>query len=275
MVTIGITTYNRLETVKKMVASLYHSDLSVPHHIRVYDDCSTEYTVEDLKAIFPTAVSVTRNETNIRADRNMWRIYHDFLSSDDEYFFNVDSDLLFHARWLVSAVALIKNTGGILSVFNAAETHPVKAVVDDILCTKEHLGAAGTMFTRKRIAEIMAAFPTESTHLDWKWSAYFVEHAVPIYCTNKSLVQHIGYGGQHGQSFCFDIGKGFEIDSLLNGQAMNDMFEAYMSNFYNNIFDSILTNIRSRKGLGIQFILKCLKAWIMRDKKNIWKGTKK
>jgi hypothetical protein len=216
-----------------------------------------------------------RNETNIRADRNMWRMYHDFFSSDDEYFFNADSDLLFHNRWLVHALEAIKNTEGILSIFNCPETHPAKTVINDTLCTKEHIGAAGTLFTRKRVEAIMAAFPEESAHFDWKWSAYFAEQGVPIYCTNKSLVQHIGYGGQHGESFCFDIGKDFEIDSLLNGQVMNDMFEAYMSNFYDNIFDSILTNIRSRKGLGIRFILKCFKAWILRDKKNIWRGATK
>jgi glycosyltransferase involved in cell wall biosynthesis len=267
-VTIGITTYNRLDTVKKMAASLYRSDLSVPHHIRVYDDCSTEYTIEDLKAIFPTAVSVTRNETNVRADRNIWRMYHNFISqTDDEYFFNADSDLLFHTQWLIKALELIKNTDGILSIFNCPETHPAKTVIDSAFCTKEHIGSAGTLFTRKRMEEIIRAFPEETTGFDWKWCAFFAEHAVPIYCTNKSLVQHTGYDGQNTKSFYFDVGKYFEINSLDNGQVINDLLESYTSNIHKKRESGlVLENIQHRRGLGSRFILQCIKAWITRDK---------
>jgi glycosyltransferase involved in cell wall biosynthesis len=230
MVTIGITTHNRLDTVKKMAASLYQSDISSPHHIRVYDGGSTEYTAKDLQAIFPTAVSVTRNDTNIRADKNIWRMYNDFLSqSEDEYFFNADSDLLFHTQWLIKALEAIQKTEGILSVFNGVK-HPAKTIIDEVFCTKKHIGSAGTLFTRKRMEEILRAFPGKPTEFERKWCAFFVEQGVPIYCTNKSLVQHIGYGGQNAQNFSFDVGKGFEIDSLYNAQVINDRLESCIAN---------------------------------------------
>ncbi|MDR3312088.1 MAG: glycosyltransferase family 2 protein [Spirochaetaceae bacterium] len=227
MVTIGITTHNGLDTVKKMAASLYQSELSAPHHIRVYDAGSTEYTAKDLQAIFPTAASVTRNVTNARAGQNVWRMYRDFISqSDDEYFFNADSDLLFHTGWLVKALELIQKTDGILSVFNCPAKYPTKTIIDEVFCTKEHVSAAGTLFARKRMEEILCAFPEETSEFDRKWCAFFVEQGVSMYCTNKSLVQHIGYGGQNARNFSFDVGKGFEIDSLYNAQVINDRLES-------------------------------------------------
>ena len=45
MITIGITTYNRLDVLKKMAKSLYKSDLLGQCNIRVYDDASSEYDV--------------------------------------------------------------------------------------------------------------------------------------------------------------------------------------------------------------------------------------
>jgi GT2 family glycosyltransferase len=54
-ITIGITTYNRLDLLKIMASSLYNLNLSVPHNIRIYDNCSSEYTIPELKDLFPIA----------------------------------------------------------------------------------------------------------------------------------------------------------------------------------------------------------------------------
>jgi GT2 family glycosyltransferase len=78
-VTIGIPTYNRRDLLQIMAASLYESDLSTNHHIRIYDDGSTEYNACELREMFPTAVSVVRNKVNIKADKNIYQIYYDFV----------------------------------------------------------------------------------------------------------------------------------------------------------------------------------------------------
>jgi hypothetical protein len=113
----------------------------------------------------------------------------------------------------------------------------------------------------------MAAFPEETTRFDWKWSRYLAEHGVEIYCANKSLVQHIGYDGQNAQGFYFAVGRGFEVDSLCNGQVVNDLLESCIYNIRKQSEPGImLENLRHRRGLGFRFILQCIKAWITRRK---------
>lgn len=227
-VTIGIPTFNRLNILKIMAKSLYASNLPDYCNIRIYDDCSTEYGNAELKKLFPTAVSILRNSKNIRADKNMYIMYKDFLNSNDDYFFNADSDIIFHKDWIEKSLAMILKTSGILSIFNA-NSHEVTALIDSDLCIKNSVGAAGTLFAQKRLKELMVQFPDikDVRGFDWQWSRYFTDNGVHIFCSNNSLVQHIGYTGQHS-SYFFDFGRNFEIETVQEGQIINDIFEAFI-----------------------------------------------
>ena len=228
MVTIGITTYNRLKILKAMSESLYQSDISVPHSIRIYDDCSTEYGIEDLKRLFPTAVSIKVNEVNLKADENIYKMYEDFLASGDDWFFNADSDLIFNKGWLSRALELIERTNGILTLFNANLHHTYKDIDGD-LCLKKTIGSAGTLFKRERMEQLISFLQLTSNKksLDWQFSRYFNELSVPIYCVKNSLVQHIGYTGQNSRFF-FDYGKNFTVETPAQGQMINDILENYI-----------------------------------------------
>ncbi|WP_461246052.1 glycosyltransferase family A protein [Treponema sp. R6D11] len=228
MLTIGIPTYNRKKLLELMASSLYESDISISHNIRIYDDCSTEYGLEELKKLFPTAASIKINEVNLKADKNTYQMYHDFLSTSDELLFNADSDLIFSKDWLNTALRLLKKTNGILSVFNA-NSHEAYKIIDDELCLKKTIGAAGTLFHRDRVAEFMANIvsPDTLTEIDWRFSEYFYSIGLPIFCVNNSLVQHIGYFGQHAKYY-FDFGRNFKIETSKQGQIINDIFENFI-----------------------------------------------
>jgi hypothetical protein len=215
--------------VKIMAESLYASSPLNSCNIRVYDDCSTEYGMDDLKKIFPTAASIKRNAHNIKADKNMYQIFADFLTSANDYFFIADSDLIFCHDWLSIALPLMRETNGILSLFNSV-AHPVEKIVNEDLCIKKHIGAAGTLFTRNRVEELMEQFPNidRVKGFDWQWSEYFCDKNIPIYCVNDSLIQHIGYTGQNVSAF-FDYGRNFSLDSVLQGQVINDVFEKFLT----------------------------------------------
>jgi hypothetical protein len=202
--------------------------MPIPHNIRIYDDCSGEYDIQKLRDLFPTAVSIKRNEQNIKADKNMYNMYTDFLSTNDEYFFNGDSDLIFHSNWLVKAFALMPETEGILSIFNANSHIPLRRINEN-MCIKDTVGAAGTLFARERIEQLIQEFPSIDMvkGFDWQWSKFFTERGMKIYCTNNSLVQHIGYTGQNTLYF-FDFGRGFEIENAKEGQIINNIFELFM-----------------------------------------------
>jgi hypothetical protein len=188
----------------------------------------------------------------------MYLFYKDFLASSDEFLFNADSDLIFNRQWLRRALEIIHKTDGILSVFNAT-SHPAKEIVNDELCIKETIGAAGTLFRRDRIEEIINNFSLskkpEIVSFDWKWSKYFNDHNVRIYCANNSLVQHIGYYGQnsvlkHRKTIktYFDYGRNFVVDTIETGKIINDIFEQF--NDQNRLEDERIVELLSKRPIS-------------------------
>ena len=223
-ITVGVPTYNRLDFLKIMSASLYRSDLSLSPNIRIYDDCSSEFDRDALRMLFPTAKTITINNVNLRSDKNIYQMYVDFMSTDDEYFFNADSDIIFDSKWLNRAMEMMEETDGVLTLFNT-RNHKPYGIINDTLCLKHTIGSAGTMFRRERIADILDCFDAlkKIEGFDWQWSGYLKDRGIKIYCVNNSLVQHIGYTGQNS-ILSFDVGKGFKIETVEDGQVINDIF---------------------------------------------------
>jgi hypothetical protein len=230
MVTIGISTYNRKSILEIMAKSLYKSDLTVSHNIKIYDDCSTEYGNDFLGKLFPTAESIKISPANLGADKNMYRMYADFISSGDDYFFNADSDLIFNNQWLNTAIELIEQTDGVLSLFNA-NSHNHYKIVDEKLCLKNLVGTAGVFFSRNCLVKVLTYFNSiqQVKGFDWQFSEFFTNNGVRIYCVNKSLVQHIGFYGQNVELY-FDIGRNYKIETVEDGQIINDIFEKSIDN---------------------------------------------
>lgn len=231
MITIGITTYNRGDILGKSAASLYASDLCFPHNIRIYDDHSSEYDINYLKELFPNAASVVVRERNLKADKNIFLMYKDFLETNDEFFFNADSDLIYNPHWMHIVMSLIKNTDGVLSLFNTPN-HSVASDMSEEFCLKNDIGSAGALFTRERAMQIVENLGSRkrSFSVDWKFCQMFAEQGVKIYCTKKSYVQHIGFEGQNSLLKHFDFGEGFEVGNTVNGQILNDVFARYIEN---------------------------------------------
>ncbi len=233
MITIGITTFNRLSTLRRMAASLYDSDLPYPYSIRIYDDASTDYNIDELREIFPDAKTIHKHTENWGADANTLYMYRDFLKTDDDIFFNADSDLIYNTKWMVDGVDLLDKTDGVLSLFNTS-TH-ASCWCDDVFCIKSDLGAAGTMFRRDNLQRFLDYYEKnnegniENEGIDFYWSRYFKMIGVRLLATKVSLVQHIGFDGYNSSMDCFDYGTGFKVDSILNGQLVNDSLEEKFS----------------------------------------------
>ncbi len=156
-VTIGVPTFNRKELLEIMAKSLYDSDLAGVCNIRIYDDCSTAYDKDYLRKLFPTAVSIKVNLSNIKADKNIYQMYTDFLESGDDYFFNADSDIIFNSEWLNKGIEMVNRTEGILSLFNA-NSHKSYSMIGNEFYLKESIGSAGTLFIRDRVFELFQHF---------------------------------------------------------------------------------------------------------------------
>lgn len=226
MVTIGIPTYNRKNTLIRMADSLHESELPVTCHVRIYDDASTEYGVDFLKDLFPEAVSITRHSSNGGADANMKYMYKDFLQSKDAYFFNADSDLIFRRDWLKVLLEVVDYTDGVISAFNANTVETLdgrKQIGSFSLIQKKVLGAAGVLFTYKSVETIMRDLEDETAvTFDIKWSDNFSKKN-RLWALEESVVQHIGIRGFNSDGERFVFGDGFRVDSFTNGQILNDV----------------------------------------------------
>ena len=227
MVTIGISTYNRKDTLVKMAKSLHESELPVKRNVRVYDDASSEYSEVFLRELFPEAVSIVRHDANIGADKNMKYMYEDYLQTEDSFFFNADSDLIFRRDWLRVLLDLIKYTDGILSAFNTSATETLDGVLrvnSYNLIEKKVLGAAGVLFSHDCIETIVKKNITGTIGtFDIIWSDIFRKKGKTLWAVEESVVQHIGVSGFNSDGERFVYGNGFRVDSISNGQTINDV----------------------------------------------------
>ena len=224
--TIGIPTHNRLDLLRMMARSFDATERPWPYAIRIYDDASSEFSVDTLRDIFPDAVTVVRHSEPLRADRNIQYMYHDFLNYNDDILVNADSDLLFSKHWMERGMDFWPQTDGVLSLFHTlshAVLHEKNGMYE-----KSDIGSAGTWLSRavvKRIKDVREQMDM-TIGFDWEWSRILREEGIHIYTVKNSLVQHVGIYGQNSRLLGSDYGEGFLVDTRENGQALNDVLNA-------------------------------------------------
>lgn len=236
MITIAIATYNRRELLEKSINSLLQSNDLSQCNIRIYDDCSSQLSIEEIKTIIPQA-TITRRPKNLGADKNCYLMYKDFLNTEDDIFVNADADLLYHPEWLTTALALLEKTDGVISLYNSINHNHLSTLNmggNDLLI-KKSLGAAGTIFTRATIMKIVESMDENSSNLsfDWKWSALLRKRGLQLYCTKRSYIQHIGNIGQNNSSLA-------NADYGINFIPGNDLNSTYLEQFYHGLLKSKL-----------------------------------
>lgn len=228
-IVLGITTYNRLDILKKSISSLKSSKLPKNCRFRIYDDHSTDYSINQLKEILPEAEVIHIQDQNQGSDGNIWTMYNDFVMRNEggDVFVNCDSDLIYKSDWLYEAIEALKKTDGVLSVFNTGNHRSIAE--SDEFVEKEDVGSAGTIFVYEIARLIIERFPSIClSAFDYKWCDFLREIGIRLLCTRRSLVQHIGIDGFNSDISSFDFGTGFEVDTCVNGQIINDVIEDYV-----------------------------------------------
>jgi hypothetical protein len=253
---IGITTYNRLELIERMSKSLSLSNEIDVCNIRVYDDKSIEFNLNEIKKVFPTANQIIVRDKNLGADRNMYQMFVDFLNTTDDYLFVADSDLIFHPDWFV----FFKKHSelDVLSLYNSVSHESIsneKSGNIEII-HKEHVGAAGTIFKRHIIQKIIQNVPPSRSY-DWDWSKFLIKEGYNLNVSNKSYVQHVGIIGTNNDG-------GAVVDFGLNFYPGNTLNESYLIDFFQNALiskDRFIKNSYSPKILlrKIKSVFKILK----------------
>ena len=232
-ITVAIPTYNRPEYIKKCAKSLYQVDGISECNIRIYDDCSTEISGRFLREQFPGAVDIVVRETNLKADRNMAQMYRDFLETGDEIFIGADSDTIFRPDILHMVNELIGETDGVLSLYNSVLHKAISELnIENVPClVKNHIGAAGTVFAREVIVEVVENIESGELY-DWRWSEYLQQQGRRLIVTKESYIQHIGLDGENNNVELFDFGENFDPVTDVNKDILIDLLT--------NVFDRLI-----------------------------------
>lgn len=225
--TIGITTYNRLIYIKRMAESLNSSNEIHKYNIRIYDDNSNEFEQGLLEQLFPLNKQIIRRRKNLGADFNMYKMFMDFLLTQDEALFIADSDLIFNPDWLLKIEILFSHTDGILSLYNSVNHKTTSNVLINghSFLLKEHIGAAGTILRRDLVELIITCVPL-SYSFDWDWSNYLINQGLKLMVVEESLVQHIGVTGENNNGrWGIDFGLNFYPGSISNERILIHFFQ--------------------------------------------------
>ncbi len=229
-ITIGVTTYNRPDYVKKMGQSLYASRGLARCHIRVYDDCSSEFAIEDLRNFFPGAKEITRRERNLGSDQNIRQMFVDFLRTGDDLLVAADSDLLFRPDWIDFVLENFQYSDGMLGLYNSILHLPGKEVLINgkEFIEKRHTGSAGVVMSKEIVRKIVENIPPMGGY-DWAWSKYLRKSGVRLLVSKQSYVQHIGLHGYNCDGFkTTEFGLYFYPGNATNEQFLIEFFQEFI-----------------------------------------------
>lgn len=225
-ITFGICTFNRKDILIKSARSLSLVKGIENVHIRIFDDCSTEYDEAFLHELFPEACSIVRQKKNLGADKNTSVMYEEFLKSGDEWLFNADSDLIYRSDILDAIQRFSEPCGGFMTLFNCISHKTVSGT--ELFDIKDSVGAAGCLLGRDVVRLILDRIKYRSVSFDVGFSSLLPENGFSLYASKESYVQHIGVTGFNSSNLVFDYGKGFRCDSLVNAGIIEDTFEQYV-----------------------------------------------
>ena len=239
---LAMATYNRKEVLEKTIVSLTQVKNIEDVDIFIFDDCSTEYTKEDLKKMIPFAKQIVVRENNLRADRNMYQIHQDYINSNYDILLQVDSDVIFHKNFIeiIKSILSTQTKYPVFSLYNSSN-HPFvenrnPLEINKIIFKEKHsIGGICVLFTDKNILKnILDNIPKErkSFAYDWYWSHKLQEKGTPVMVSEQSFLQHIGVEGQNNKEI-----KGIDIGLYFTPTNTNDLefllhhYEIVISNF--------------------------------------------
>ena len=226
----SIPTHNRLNNLINLSKSLSNVNNINYHHIRIYDDASTEYSEEEIKEIFPN-VEIIVNENNMGADINTYQMCKHFLTTDDDILLICDSDLILHPESLNFIEKTIGKTDGVVSLFNS-NTHQSIGEFSDTLIIKKNIGAAGTAFTKEMLKEIIDNVSEKYVYLwDYAFSAYVNQIGKRLLVSKQSYVLHAGIEGENSNIILFDRGKNYIPSSEFDYQEIYKINQIVVDKF--------------------------------------------
>ncbi len=194
--------------------------------------CDAGYDVRAdavISEILPGARKVLLSQ-RLGASGTTHRIVEDFaVSQSADQLLIVDADMI--AR--TDTAQMIFNwpvcDNQMMSVYNSS-SHPPIHPSNAPFVHKRTLGATGTVWSLNLAQQVVDHVPT-GTHFDDRFSEYLAKSGMPMSCSNRSYLQHLGVDGMNNRYFGFiDYGLNFTPDAPEQKAAMAEVFNDMMSN---------------------------------------------
>jgi len=191
---VAVLSYKRIDYLRRMMASLIHTDAGYPMEIIVHDDGSdrmvTNYLYELLakKKISYLILNGGKNRGIGEAIRNCFKV------ASGKYLFKVDTDLTFEDSWLKKGVEILQDKEvGVVSLFNYNHYDP-----DDdrfkVEKTKEnHLVVSDFVSSIYGVRRDVYELYKNKLSTDG-WHQFIKEQGYDLAISDKDLVQNFGFG---------------------------------------------------------------------------------
>lgn len=204
-VAIYTTVFNRPDYVKQSVESL--KETIIPEGVEIKQfirDDHSDLNVSEMYSSITWPKQITRNNVVYWVERNTIKAQNDALQWNPDYIVNFESDLICKPYWLKNILDIFnKKNAKVVSGYNSV-SHPVKEVFEDVYI-KETIGGAGLATTPDILTNLNLIDLWEPmwgiTIQGWDWhiNNYCISQNIPMYCTNPSVIQHIGVMGAHSR----------------------------------------------------------------------------
>lgn len=193
---IAQTTYNR-----RAISEISLSNMAATRGLAthwVYDDHSTQMTVEELQAMAPGA-TVVRHPKKLGIHRLREHLHHEALKAGFKFIYHTDNDALHDPNWLARMFDIWVRHGRPVGLYNTGlhRIHTMREEGDVII--RKHCPGISMMYEFASVPPI----PSVGSEWDMNFGRAFKEFAI----SKESFVEHFGADGIHNKDHERDRAK--------------------------------------------------------------------
>ena len=210
--TMVLTTKNRYGYVKLLADTLQFINVYDHANVHIFDDGSTDFSIDELKLWFPRAHVHGSDHRN--PDMSIRHSFEWFeKESDDNILVTIDSDTMLHPKWNEFIDTHI-GTSGVLSLYHSAAGYHKSVNCNRVTCEKKSTGSMGMVMTRKVLKDMLHNMHNakhKAAAFDWGVVKYFDTKNIKIIVPKKSLALHYGMYGAHGSGNHVEVANTFDF----------------------------------------------------------------
>lgn len=235
---IVFTTKNRYGYVRLLADSFKLLKAYEHAHIHIFDDGSTDFSIQDLKDWFPYAQVLESDHRH--PDMSIRHSFEWFVNeSNDEILITIDSDTMLHPNWN-NFIDTHIDKSGVLSLYHSAAKYHKSVNCDQTTCEKKSTGSMGMVMTRRIVKDMLLNMHNakhKAAAFDWGFVDYFKKKGIKIIVPKNSLALHYGMYGAHGSGNHVEVANTFDFtpfpsNIVQRAKAFLDNMEPEIASIY-------------------------------------------